>query len=56
MGFVRSWRSLAGLRTLLGLFEAGLLPGGIFILGCWYRPFEMAKRVYAYRWWNPSPK
>lgn len=36
MGFIRNWQSLAGLRVALGFFEAGLLPGAIFILGCWY--------------------
>ncbi|KAF7189455.1 MFS transporter prlL [Pseudocercospora fuligena] len=48
MGFVQNWETLTGLRVLLGLFEAGLLPGAIFIIGCWYRPYEMAKRVVGF--------
>ncbi|KAF2160172.1 hypothetical protein M409DRAFT_70679 [Zasmidium cellare ATCC 36951] len=45
MGFVRNWNSLAACRAILGIFEAGLLPGGIFIVSSWYRPYEMAKRI-----------
>lgn len=27
MGFVENWTTLAGLRIVLGLFEAGFFPG-----------------------------
>lgn len=27
MGFVQEWDTLAGLRVILGLFEAGFFPG-----------------------------
>ncbi|KAJ4366070.1 hypothetical protein N0V95_000297 [Ascochyta clinopodiicola] len=45
MGFIRSWEILAVLRALLGIFEAGLFPGAVYIIGSWYRQFETAKRV-----------
>ncbi|XPS99847.1 hypothetical protein M3J09_009015 [Ascochyta lentis] len=45
MGFVQSWEILTVLRALLGVFEAGLFPGAIYIIGSWYRQYETAKRV-----------
>ena len=45
MGFVHDWKTLTVLRAMLGIFEAGLFPGAIFIIGCWYRQYETARRV-----------
>lgn len=45
MGFIHDWKVLTVLRAFLGVFEAGLFPGGIFIIGSWYRQFETARRV-----------
>lgn len=45
MGFVNDWRMLTLCRALLGIFEAGLFPGAVYIIGSWYRQFETAKRV-----------
>ncbi|CAG8961792.1 hypothetical protein HYFRA_00006335 [Hymenoscyphus fraxineus] len=45
MGFIDHWRVLAVLRALLGVFEAGLLPGAIYIIGSWYSQFETGKRI-----------
>lgn len=45
MGFVKDWKILTVLRALLGVFEAGLFPGAVYIIGSWYRQFETAKRV-----------
>ncbi|PIG84673.1 pantothenate transporter [Aspergillus arachidicola] len=45
MGFVRSWQSLTVCRVLLGIFEAGLFPGAVFIIGSWYRQYETATRI-----------
>lgn len=45
MGFIQQWEILAVLRALLGVFEAGIFPGAIFIISSWYRTFETAKRV-----------
>jgi MFS family permease len=45
MGFVEDWSILAVLRALLGVFEAGLFPGAIFIIGSWYRQFETGRRI-----------
>lgn len=45
MGFVKSWVPLTILRLLLGIFEAGLFPGSIFIISSWYKTYETARRV-----------
>ncbi|KAJ8116432.1 hypothetical protein OPT61_g2132 [Boeremia exigua] len=45
MGFIHSWEVLTVLRAFLGVFEAGLFPGAVYIIGSWYRQFETAKRV-----------
>ncbi|KEF54699.1 uncharacterized protein A1O9_09141 [Exophiala aquamarina CBS 119918] len=45
MGFVKSWIPLTILRLLLGIFEAGLFPGSIFIISSWYKTYETARRV-----------
>ncbi|KAK7953352.1 hypothetical protein PG988_014046 [Apiospora saccharicola] len=43
-GFVNSWESLAGLRVLVGTFEAGFFPGAVYLLSTWYTRFDMQKR------------
>lgn len=35
-GFVHTWVQLVGLRVIVGIFEAGLLPGALFLLQVWY--------------------
>ena len=45
MGFVRNWVPLTVLRLFLGVFEAGLFPGAIFIISSWYRTYETSRRV-----------
>ncbi|KAI9361140.1 major facilitator superfamily domain-containing protein [Zopfochytrium polystomum] len=44
MGFVQNWGGLMAVRTLLGIAEAGLLPGLIFYSSFWYRRHELAQR------------
>jgi MFS family permease len=39
MGFTKDWQTLAGLRALLGAFEATLFPGSAYLIACWYREF-----------------
>lgn len=43
-GFVNNWGQLAGLRVLLGVFEAGYFPACIFLLSTYYTRFEVQKR------------
>ncbi|KAK4608970.1 MFS transporter prlL [Fulvia fulva] len=45
MGFIDNWKLLSVLRALLGVFEAGLFPGAVFIIGSWYRQYETARRI-----------
>ncbi|KAJ6119017.1 Major facilitator superfamily domain general substrate transporter [Penicillium samsonianum] len=45
MGFVHSYGALVGLRFLLGIFEAGVLPGIIYVTSLYYKRHEYQKRV-----------
>ncbi|KAI9454715.1 MFS general substrate transporter [Russula earlei] len=44
-GFAHNYGDLISLRCLLGLAEAGLYPGIIFYLSCWYKRSELGSRV-----------
>lgn len=44
MGWVPSWQGLAGLRAVLGLFEATLFPGAVYLVATWYPRRQMASR------------
>jgi MFS family permease len=45
MGFVHSYGALLGLRFLLGIFEAGVLPGIIYVTSLYYKRHEYQKRM-----------
>lgn len=45
MGFVHSYEALVGLRFLLGMFEAGVLPGIIYVTSLYYKRHEYQKRM-----------
>ncbi|KAL1407931.1 hypothetical protein Q8F55_004727 [Vanrija albida] len=45
IGFSPNWQTLAGLRALLGVFEATLFPGAAFLIACWYPRRSMALRM-----------
>ncbi|KIA75427.1 hypothetical protein HK57_00071 [Aspergillus ustus] len=45
MGFTHHWVTMAVCRTLLGVFEAGFLPGCTYLITCWYTRFEVGKRL-----------
>ncbi|CAL5868911.1 uncharacterized protein PFLUO_LOCUS3138 [Penicillium psychrofluorescens] len=44
-GFVHSYQALYALRVLLGLFEAGLVPGVVYVTSMYYRRYEYQKRL-----------
>ncbi|KAH7113331.1 major facilitator superfamily domain-containing protein [Dendryphion nanum] len=44
-GFVRHWGTLVACRLLLGITEAGFLPGCTYLITCWYTRFEVGKRM-----------
>ncbi|KAL2862509.1 major facilitator superfamily domain-containing protein [Aspergillus lucknowensis] len=46
IGFAYSpnWQTLAGLRALLGILEAGFFPGTVYLLSTWYSRYEVHKR------------
>jgi len=44
MGFVKDWESLAALRVVLGILEAGFFPGCVYLLSTWYTRYDMHKR------------
>jgi sugar phosphate permease len=45
MGFVHTYEALVGLRFLLGVFEAGVLPGIIYVTSMYYKRHEYQKRM-----------
>lgn len=45
MGFAKNTGHLIALRVLLGLFEAGLMPGCAYYLSNWYRRTELSYRI-----------
>ncbi|CAI6337172.1 unnamed protein product [Periconia digitata] len=44
-GFTKHWIALAICRVLLGAFEAGFFPGCVYLITCWYKRFEVQKRL-----------
>ncbi|THG94934.1 hypothetical protein EW026_g6627 [Hermanssonia centrifuga] len=44
-GLIHNYAGLVGLRVLLGLAEAGLYPGVVFYMSCWYKRSELGTRV-----------
>ncbi|GAB1317995.1 hypothetical protein MFIFM68171_08205 [Madurella fahalii] len=45
MGFVHSYAALVALRVLLGVFEAGVLPGIVYVTSMYYKRHEYQKRL-----------
>lgn len=35
-GFANTWQQLAGMRVLLGVFEAGFFPACVYLMSTWY--------------------
>ncbi|TPX10034.1 uncharacterized protein E0L32_001231 [Thyridium curvatum] len=46
--FVKDMPAVCGVRFLLGIFEAGMLPGIAYYLSRWYRRAELAFRLSLY--------
>ena len=46
--FVHNKAAISGVRFLLGVFEAGMLPGIAYYLSRWYRRSELAFRLSLY--------
>lgn len=46
--FVHNFSSVSGVRFLLGIFEAGMMPGIAYYLSRWYRRSELAFRLSLY--------
>ncbi|KAL3475975.1 major facilitator superfamily domain-containing protein [Aspergillus californicus] len=46
--FVQTLESACGVRFLLGIFEAGVMPGFAYYLSRWYRRVELAFRISLY--------
>lgn len=47
-GLVKTMPQMCGVRLLLGLFEAGVMPGIAYYLSRWYKRAELAFRMSAY--------
>jgi len=44
-GFVTSYAGLLVCRIFLGIFEAGVFPGAAYLIGMYYKRFELQKRL-----------
>jgi MFS family permease len=44
MGFVKNWESLAALRIVLGILEAGFFPSCVYLMSTWYTRYDIGKR------------
>ncbi|CAG8026716.1 unnamed protein product [Penicillium olsonii] len=44
-GFVKSWSALMACRFLLGVFEAGFLPGCVYLISTYCKRFELQWRL-----------
>ncbi|KDQ63397.1 hypothetical protein JAAARDRAFT_121105 [Jaapia argillacea MUCL 33604] len=44
-GIIHDYNGLLTVRFFLGLFEAGLYPGIVFYMSCWYKRSELGTRV-----------
>ncbi|KAL4974649.1 major facilitator superfamily domain-containing protein [Aspergillus desertorum] len=47
-GLVQSWATLMVTRWFLGMFETGMAPGCVYLLGMWYKRSEAQKRYSIY--------
>lgn len=45
MGFVTSFEALVALRFLLGVFEAGVMPGIVYLTSMYYKRHEFQTRM-----------
>ena len=43
-GLVTNFAGLVSLRVVLGIFEAGLFPGGTYLLSAYYARYELQWR------------
>ncbi|KAF2187325.1 MFS general substrate transporter [Zopfia rhizophila CBS 207.26] len=48
MGFCQSWKTVLVCRAIFGAFEAGMAPGSVYLLSCWYTRYEVQKRFAAW--------
>lgn len=44
MGFSDTWETLAALRVVLGILEAGFFPSCVYLLSTWYTRYDVGKR------------
>jgi MFS family permease len=44
-GLVHNFGSLVALRFLLGIFEAGLVPGAVYLISMYYKRYELQWRL-----------
>lgn len=44
-GFATSFGGLTAARLFLGVFEAGMFPGCLFLISAWYRRHELLTRM-----------
>ncbi|KIW98243.1 uncharacterized protein Z519_01827 [Cladophialophora bantiana CBS 173.52] len=45
IGYSKNWQTLAVCRVILGLLEAGIYPGAVYLCGSWYPRYEVQLRI-----------
>ncbi|KAK9431906.1 major facilitator superfamily domain-containing protein [Lipomyces doorenjongii] len=45
IGFCKTYAQLIGCRFVLGILEAGLLPGSIYVISTYYKRYELQTRI-----------
>ncbi|KAH3941282.1 hypothetical protein HBI56_208840 [Parastagonospora nodorum] len=45
MGLVNTWGGLVAMRFILGIFEAGIFPGGVYLISMYYKRYELQWRL-----------
>jgi MFS family permease len=43
MAFVNDWETMAGMRVVLGILEAGFFPSCVYLLSTWYTRCEFSR-------------
>lgn len=51
LGVVQSYAALVACRFLLGIFEAGVGPGSVYLISMYYKRYELPWRL---SWWYCS--
>lgn len=55
MSQIKTYEGMLAARFFLGCIEAGLFPGAIYLLTCWYTKKETGESLHYYQTHKESP-